>query len=196
MLPAAMSRNEEEEAYFRQQEADRREKKRRELAKQAAELEEKRKIAEAAGTDDLELADRIKALGFDGETARVFDLLPLIHVAWADGKIQKDERAAIFRVLESRGLARDSEPFHFVESLLEARPAQQYLDESIAVLREVAGAEEAQNIVDLCVAVAAVSGGFFGFGKTIDEEERALIEKIAAQLGEDGQSAVQREMGK
>ncbi len=189
-----MPRNEEEEAYFKKLETQQRAKLRKKLDGQASELEERRRIVEATGTDDLELVERIRGLGFDGETARVFDLLPLVHVAWADGKIQRNERAAIFRVLESRGIARGSEAFTFMESLLEQRPSQAYLDESLAVLRSVSGTDDAVTIVDLCVAVAAAGGGFFGFGQTIDSDERALIERIAAELGEDGQRAIRREM--
>ena len=52
-----------------------------------------------ADHSDEALAARVAALGFEGEAARVVDLLPLVHVAWSDGAIQKGERAAIIGLL-------------------------------------------------------------------------------------------------
>jgi tellurite resistance protein len=38
------------------------------------------------------------------EAYRVVMLLPLVYVAWADGKIQSQERKLIMRIAEERGL--------------------------------------------------------------------------------------------
>jgi tellurite resistance protein len=178
--------SEEEEKYFTALEIEQRAKLRKELAKNAAELEEKRKIAASSGTDDLSVADRVKALGFDGDSARVFDLLPLVHVAWADGSIQKAERAAIFRILESRGIEPGSEAFTTIESLLEERPADAFMRESLAVLQEVVGGEpdRTRSIVDLCVDVATSAGGFLGLGARVSDDEREVIDEVAKILGE------------
>ena len=50
------------------------------LAAVADELRETERIAAGVGTQDMQLAGLIKSLGFDGDSSRVFDLLPLIHV--------------------------------------------------------------------------------------------------------------------
>lgn len=189
--------SEKEDIYFQEYEQEQRRKLRKKLEQQAAELEKRRKIAADAGTDDLALAARIEALGFSDETAKVFDLLPLVHVAWADGKIQKGERAAIFKVLEQRGIENGTPACQLIESLLEERPTDTYMQESLAVLKEtVAGHDDkAESIVDLCVAVAAVSGGFLGFGKTIGDEEKALIEQIAKTFGDETAHHVTKQVG-
>lgn len=177
--------SDEEDKYFQQAEQEARRKLREKLEHSASELEEKQKIAQSVETDDLSVADRIKALGFDGDSARVFDLLPLVHVAWADGAIQKGERAAILRILEKRGIHPGTEAFRTVESLLEERPSDSYMKQSLAVLRELTGGltERSQEIVDLCIEVAASAGGFLGLGKRIGEDEKALIDEIIGQLG-------------
>lgn len=178
--------SDEEEKYFTALEIEQREQLRKKLAKNAAELEDKRKIAVNTGTQDLELAERIKALGFDGDSARVFDLLPLIHVAWADGAIQKGERAAILRVLETRGIEQGSEAFTTVESLLEERPTDAFMNESLAVLRELCSSTDnrSKSILDLCVEVASSSGGFLGLGAKVSDDEKDVILEVAASLGE------------
>jgi len=184
-------RSDEEEVYFKALEIEQRRKLREKLETAAKDMEEKAAIAESVKTDDLELAERVKSLGFSGDSARVFDLLPLVHVAWADGSVQKSERAAILRVLETRGVAPGSDAFVLMESLLEERPSKAYMEQSLSVLRQLLsqgdGDRKAQ-IVDLCELVASSAGGFLGIGTKISQDEREQIEKIVAQLG-DGASS-------
>ncbi len=176
-------RRDEEEAYFKAREIEQRRKLREKLEAAAHELAEKQAIAESLKTD-VSLAERIKALGFSGATAPVFDLLPLVHVAWADGSVQKGERAAILRVLELRGIPSGSEGFLLMESLLEQRPSDEYMTESLAVLKELLGqGDRGAELVDLCQQVASASGGFLGLVGKVGSEERALIEEITRQLG-------------
>ncbi|PCC75584.1 Tellurite resistance protein TerB [Nannocystis exedens] len=165
-----------EDAYFQQRERELREQLREQLDKAAGELRDDRQ------KDTLSLSDRIAALGFTGEKLKVFDLLPLVHVAWADGSVSRKERTAILDVLRGRGIQPGTEAFRTVESLLEERPSQAFLDQSLAVLKEAVGGARAANIVDLCVQVAGASGGFLNMG-TVSDEERALIQQIANQLG-------------
>ena len=69
-------------------------------------LAKRREIEKTAGTDDSAIVDRIEQLGFNGESIKVLDVLPLIHIAWADGRIQKSERALILSILEQRASSR------------------------------------------------------------------------------------------
>jgi tellurite resistance protein len=154
-------------------------------------------VGRAAGALDREIARRIKALGFDGETARVFDLLPLVHVAWADGKIQSGERARIAEVLEARGIGPGDTPWLLVETLLEQRPSDDYMRESLTLLRAVLyGRASAETLVGLCIEVAQASGGFLGiFGGRITAAERETIDHIAEALGADAIASVRRRLG-
>lgn len=174
---------EEEEKYFKKQELERREAKRRELERAAKEAQEARKVAKTLATTDEALVERIRALGFDGDTARVFDLLPLIHVAWADGDVTTNERSSIFQVLEARGIDSDSEAFILVGALLEQRPSDEFMSETLELLRALGGDRKA-SIVELCVNVAKASGGFLGLGNKISDDEQAVIAEIVGTLGE------------
>lgn len=185
-------RKDEEEAYFKALEIEQRRKLREKLDAAAKDMADKEAIASSVKTSDLELAERVKALGFSGDSARVFDLLPLVHVAWADGSVQKSERAAILRVLKSRGVSPGSEAFVLIESLLEERPSADYMEQSLALLKQLVAqgdGERSAEIVDLCQQVASSSGGFLGIGTKISQDEREQIAKIAASLG-DGASSV------
>jgi tellurite resistance protein len=191
-----VERSDEEELYFAAQDQEARRRLREKLAGNAAGLEEQQKIAQSMGTADVTVAEKVKALGFDGDSARVFDLIPLIHVAWADGSVQRGERAAIFKVLDKRGIERDGVAWRTIASLLEEPPSDSWMRQSLAVLRELIGGigERSQEIVDLCIGVATASGGFLGLGKKIEEEERALIEEIVGALGNTAADKVRQDL--
>ncbi len=179
--------SDEEDIYFKRLEQEQRDARRHKMNVAARELEEKRKIAGTVNTDDLSVAARVKALGFDGDSARIFDLLPLVHVAWADGSVQRGERAAILKILSARNIEVGSDAFQTMESLLEEQPSAEFMRESLDVLRELTGgiSDRSSEIVDLCIKVAASSGGFLGLkiGQKISDDERAQIEQIVGSLG-------------
>ena len=182
---------------FDEEHAPQREATRTRLERAAVEMQEQRKIADSLNTENLDVASRVAALGFDADTAPIFDLLPVIHVAWADGEVQRKEREAIMGVLSIRGVKPGSPAYIMMESMLEKRPSQAYLDETLAVFRELVDGNKRriEVMVDLCVAIAEASGGFFGFGDRIDPRERELLDDIARALGERAQIWLKAKMG-
>lgn len=179
------SPTDQEDAYFRKQDQELRQKLREELSQGAADLKQ--------APRDLSLAGRIQRLGFIGDKLKVFDLMPLVHIAWADGAVSRQEREAVLGVAESR-VPRSSIAFALMESLLEERPPQNFLDESLSLLKLVAGDARGENVVELCIKVAAASGGFMNVGN-VSGEERRQIEAIAAKLGPKALEAFHRELG-
>jgi len=186
-----------EAVYFTAQTAERREQVRKRLDKIAKKLEDKKAIADTLATDDEMLVERIHALGFDGDSARVFDLLPLIHVSWADGRVQRKERATILAALEARGIQPGSEASVLIETLLEAPPSEAFMKVSLELLRDLAKAkgDNSVNVVELCVKVADASGGLLGVGNRIATEERELIQSIADTLGPEAQDQFKKLLG-
>ncbi len=176
----------QEDAYFRKQDQELRQKLREQLDAAAGDL--------AGKTDKLTIAQRVQALGFSGAKLRVFDLMPLIHVAWADGSVSRQERVAILDIVKERGLDHGSEPYLMIETLLESRPSDDFLNQSLEVLRLAVGDARAENIVELCLQVANASGGFMNVGN-VSPEERARIEAIADKLGPAAREAFHRELG-
>jgi hypothetical protein len=124
------SPTDQEDAYFRKQDQELRQKLREELGQAAGDLKQ--------APRDLSLAGKIQKLGFVGDKVKVFDLMPLVHVAWADGSVSRQEREAILGVAGTR-VPRTSVAFVLMESLLEERPPQNFLDESLSLLKLVAG---------------------------------------------------------
>lgn len=176
-------------------ETARREQLRRDLDAEATSIRMQR-VADNLATE-VTLARRVERLGFGGEGARVFDLVPLIFVAWADGAIQKGERAAIFEILDTRGIAPDSRPARVVAALLEKRPSEAYFQEALAVCREIMGTREAtaETVVELCIQVAESAGGFLGLTSKVSSEEREVLARIAESFGGEALRAFRRRFG-
>lgn len=179
------SPTDQEEAYFRKQDQELRQKLREELNQAASDLKQ--------APRDPSLAGRVQQLGFVGDKVRVFDLMPLVHIAWADGDVSRQEREAVLEVVLTR-VPRTSVAFTLMESLLEQRPPQAFLDESLALLKLVAGDARGESVIEMCIKVAAASGGFMNVGN-VSNKERAQIEAIAAKLGPKALEAFHRELG-
>jgi hypothetical protein len=190
--------SDEEERYFHEREQEKRQALREKFDSNAKELAEHEQIASDVNTDDLAIAAKIKALGFFGDTAKIFQLLPLVHVAWADGKIQRGERAAILKLLEGRGIEPGSEAFQSMESLLEERPSEEFMRQSLDVLRAITHGvgDREREILDLCIDVAAASGGILGLGQRISDDERKAIEDVLKDFDHNAAEHVKDEMSK
>jgi uncharacterized tellurite resistance protein B-like protein len=188
----------DEESHFLPDTEGRRVALRARLDEASERAKNRRAIADTVGTEEPPLLDRLEQLGFTGDSARVIDLLPLVHVAWADGKVDRRERAAVLAVVDHRGIAKDSDACLLVESLLEQRPSETFMAESLALVAELAAkrGNHGAELVELCADVAEASGGLFGFGARVDEAEYDLIRRIAEVFGDQAQAAVLARLGK
>ncbi len=187
-----MSRLGKEDEYFLAHEHALRVKFRAELEAKAKTAAEQLKVAAHVGVGDEQLARRIHALGFEGETARVLHLMPLVEVAWADGSLSASERKVILQAAQAHGIEPHSQGGVFLASMLEERPSDTVLEQILEVLKDLLHARQMRvhGVLDACVDVAAASGGFLGFRDKISNEERALIEQIAATFGDDAKEHI------
>ena len=147
---------------------------------------------------DLEVAQRVVKLGFDADTVKVFDLVPMVHVAWADGEVQGQERAAIEAIMNARGLTHDSPGWVMMEGLLSRPPSAELLAELLEVFRDLVRGDNRriEVMVDLCVVVAEQHGKLLGlFGNPIDDRERAALGEIATMLGDRAQQWLRAKLG-
>lgn len=176
--------SEEENKYFLALEAQRRKDLRKAYEKAAEELARQEKTARAAGIDDLGLAARLRSLGFDGENARVLDVLPLVLVAWADGSVSSAERAVVMRAVEARGVDPHGEAGLKVAALLEKKPSPAMENEILLILQDLVALDQRRgaDIATLCTQVAEATRTLFGLGTKISDEERALLGRIAGQF--------------
>ena len=174
-----------EEVYFRRKDAELI----RDLQRKEAAHKERAEMKQAAGIADDHVVAELQASGYDRETVRVLHLAPLLQVAWADGKISKEERLHILEAARLHGVEPDSRAHRRLESWLEHRPSDSVFRKSLRAVRAVLHAMEPEQkhsrkrgLLSLCTKVASASGGFFGLGSKISAAERALLAEIASEV--------------
>ena len=67
---------------------------------------DKQGIAEATGITDDQVLDNLVKLNLRGDMMAAFQLYPLVAVAWADGKVDENERLAVLNAAQEQGIAR------------------------------------------------------------------------------------------
>lgn len=156
-------------------------------AKTAAESSRKQLEAET-GITDTELLDELLAAGTSAKSVAAISLVPLVLVAWADGKVESEEREQILQSARDQGIAIDTPAATLLEHWLSSKPKRQ-LGETwkhfiTAVISQM-GVESRKtlrnDLIARATAVARASGGVLGFGK-ISSEQRRVLSELEATL--------------
>lgn len=158
-----------------------REMKRIELKRQA--------ISEVTGVTNPQRLDRLMALGITPETAAMLALVPLIEVAWADGKMEEKERRAILSVVSKGGLTKSSPNYELLDHWLSRKPTAELLEawtHYVEEFSEQVEPDERQRfeewLVDRARTVAEAAGGFLGLTSPISDAEQKMIDKLRSAI--------------
>ena len=152
---------------------------------------DREELKKASGMSDDEVLDHLMAVGLRASTVAALSLVPLVHVAWADGKIQADERAAILQAAESKHISKNSDAWNMLDGWLANKPEpvlfntwKEYIE---ALSKELLTGRQMDSvktqIVGFARGVAEAAGGFLGVSTVSGSEERALDEIAAAFPG-------------
>lgn len=158
----------------------------RALREKTATMERKKALAEASGIQHEELLHQLDQLKISAETVAALSLVPLVAVAWADGKLDDKERAAVLAAAEQAGLKEDHPGYRLLESWLNQKPDKRLSDvwyDYIGVLCDnltpQAKTELSKQLVGRARAVAEATGGLLGLGSKISRSEQTVLEKLA-----------------
>ncbi len=160
-----------------------------ELRRTTAEAERRRMLGEVVKIKDAAFLNRLAAIGFSPETALAIVLIPLIAVAWADGKMDDREREAILEAARERGVTADRIGRQLLADGLARKPDPKLLASWKAYVARLWGyftADERWQMRNNCLKsvreVAEAAGGILGLGPKISAEERRVIEEIEKLL--------------
>jgi len=64
--------------------------------------------------------------GFNEDSIRAVYLIPLVDTAWADGKIQTEERREILALMKEREIRERSEAYKLIDSWLTRKPTEEF----------------------------------------------------------------------
>jgi hypothetical protein len=169
-----------EEAFFRKRDAELIEQYRRlEKIKQTREA-----LSEISGIHNAKVLDKLIELEVSPQILASMAVVPLIEVAWADGRIDDNERVAVLAGAVGNGIVKGSTDYALLENWLLHRPPVKLLDawmHYIEGLCEIMSKEERNafknDLMGRARKVAEASGGVLGLGK-ISSEEQSILKKM------------------
>lgn len=172
-----------EEAFFHAEEEKQLKKIRTELDKKSGRDE----LRQVSGISDEAVLDQLVATGVTGRTVAALSLVPLLRVAWADGKMDERERDAVLAAAQGKGIEVGSASFHLLHGWLDRAPSDELFESWKSYIRELSASLVApqrtllkNQIVGFARGVAESAGGFLGMKKVSAEEEKAITEIQAA----------------
>jgi tellurite resistance protein len=151
-----------------------------------AELDERRAALRAVvHTDDDTFIDRLIEMDIGPGTVISLALIPLVFVAWADGKMSPGEREAILRAAETRGVEPGTPARQLLETWLEKKPPASMLESWKTYIQALwlrftppERAEMRERLLGNARQIADAAGGFLGLTSRISEEERAVLREL------------------
>lgn len=167
-----------EDEYFRRRD--------RELVararERAADEQERQRFAAAIGVDDAQVLATLQAAGLDERTAALLEIVPAVHVAWADDRVTNSERREIGLLLKNNDLQDTAQLGQRLPAAwLEQRPSDALFTAALVALRarlERLDLERRGRLFNRMLAdatmVAAASGGLLGVGAMSDAERRCI----------------------
>ena len=146
------------------------------------------RMAEGTGIADPKILSDLQQLGFTHETVKLLELVPLLQVAWVDGRVTVREGQhilAVAQVLNISGVTAHLQ----LSNWLRHRPSKDFFERTLRVIRHMLQVMPPERRIDRkhfllshCASVAATSGGIFGLGSKISRVEKDLLDHFTAAL--------------
>lgn len=150
---------------------------------------ERQRLAAATGFCDEELLSELVEVGVSAEAVAAISLVPLVLVAWADGKVNAKERPTVLHAAKEQGIDKESPAAKLLDHWLDTEPSPQLAAtwrHYVRVLTEKMS-DEARNalhsdVIRRARAIAKASGGPLRFG-TISVDEKRVIAELEQAFG-------------
>jgi len=149
----------------------------------------KEALAAVSGITDDAVLDRLAALDLTSETFAALSLVPLIAVAWADGSIDDQERAAVFARAADLGVAPGDVSHELFQRWLADRPPPALVALWKSYVRALAdGMSPADRqafkvkLLERARSVAEAAGGFLGLGSKVSPPEQRVLDDLASAV--------------
>jgi hypothetical protein len=170
-----------EEAFFRKRDAELIEQYRRlERIKQSREA-----LSEISGIHNQKVLDKLIELEVSPQILSSIAVVPLIEVAWADGSIDDNERAAVLAGAAGSGVVKGSADYALLENWLQHRPPAKLLDAWVHYIEGVCEMMDTNErrvfqaeLLARARRVAEASGGILGVAIKISDKERAVLKTM------------------
>lgn len=150
-----------------------------------AKMERRDQLAQVSGIRDEAVLERLIELDIGPETLAALEIVPLVCVAWADGKVQTKERETIIAAAKAAGIPSQDGRYPLLEYWLKRRPGAEMIEawkQYVKALCRQLDRQEIEKIrhevLDRAREVARALGGFLGFGERISQAELAVLGEL------------------
>ncbi|MGI8981399.1 MAG: hypothetical protein ACR2FY_19405 [Pirellulaceae bacterium] len=174
------------EAYFDQQDRELIDKMRQKMAAQERETE----LSAATGITDRMILSDFGKTGADIGALAALGLIPLVEVAWADGRISPGESTAALTAAAGMGVTEGSQAYALLEKWLKTRPSPGAVaawKEYVKALATTWGRERTReirrSIIGRAAGVAQSAGGILGLGSKVSAKEQAVLDELDSAFG-------------
>ena len=140
-------------------------------------------IRQATQITNIRVLMELIDCGVRAESLNLLTIVPLVHVAWSNGRIEDEERLAILEAAAQVGVRADSPGFVLLNGWLCCRPHRTLIrtwKDYIAAIQKFLSPEAYKALrlstVNRARTVAEASGGVLGFLKVSRAEEDAIQE--------------------
>jgi uncharacterized tellurite resistance protein B-like protein len=147
--------------------------------------ETKSVLSKVSGITDDDTLQKLIDLNIRPEILATLALVPLVEVAWADGKVDEKEIKAVLEAAEESFISKDSPDFDLLRQWLTHKPGTELLkawEHYIKGLcRELTAHQKSalkKDILGHARQVAQSAGGILGFGKKISKAEQKILDKL------------------
>lgn len=156
-------------------------------------------MSKATPPERRELEETLATLGLERSTYRALMLLPLVYVAWADGKLEHVEVERILQFAQAR-LHLTPATMAVLERWLQEAPSASYVERGLQGLLGIALREDmldvdVDELPDLLLhaeAIARATSDAFEDPSAVTPEEEVALGEIARLLEVDGGSTWKR----
>lgn len=145
-------------------------------------------IMKVTGITDQALAAEIAATQITPDTLAAFRLAPMVAVAWADDRVEANERYVILKAAKQAGIGDDEPAMDLLKAWTENRPSGELLEAWCDYAKSLSGSLDdahksvlRKEIMAQAHAVAEACGGLLGFG-SVSPNEKATLAQIEAAL--------------
>jgi hypothetical protein len=151
--------------------------------------EGKEALRKVSGIRNNEVLEKLIALNVRPETLVSLGQVPLIEIAWADGKMDAKERKAMLKAVVDAGFEKGSINYTVLESWMTHRPPRQLLTAWVhytkGLCENLTDDEKTrfrEKTLDRATQIAKASGGFLGMGNKISLAEQKVINTLKTAL--------------
>jgi hypothetical protein len=148
-------------------------------------MDRRAQLANVCGISDEVVLDRLIELDIGPEVLAAMEVVPLVSVAWADGKVQAEEREVIIAAAAAVGIQPQDARYPLLEHWLQIPPGAEMIEawrhyvHGLCLRLEPTEIEKLKHaVMDPAHKVAHAAGGFLGFGNKTSAAERAVLDKL------------------